>query len=127
MHRTVVYLNLLLFTERSIWWLAILIGTNLLFNVLANTRFKVSAISPTWRGFLGWQVIGNLAGLVTVLTLTGLLRHLPLHVAYPVTAGLAVIGVQVLGARLIFHEPLTTVQWLGTGLVVIGSWLIGDR
>ena len=112
---------------RGIWWTVILLGTNLIFNILANASFKVSAISPTWRGFLGWQVVGNLAGLATVLTLTALLRHYPLHVAYPVTAGLAVIGVQVLGARFIFHEPISSAQWLGTGLVVIGICLIGGR
>ena len=72
-----------------------LVGGNLLFNVLANASFKVSADSRTWREFLLWQVVGNLAGLVTVLTLTGLLRHMPLHVAFPLTTGLAVIGVQV--------------------------------
>jgi len=110
---------------RGIWWTVILLGTNLIFNILANASFKVSAISPTWRGFLGWQVVGNLTGFATVLTLTGLLRHYPLHVAYPVTAGLAVIGVQVLGARFLFHEPISSVHWPGTGLVVIGIWLIG--
>ena len=69
-------------------------AANLLFNVVANASFKVSATSPNWRSFVTWQVIGNLAGFVTVLTLTGLLRFIPLHVAYPVTVGLAVIGVQ---------------------------------
>lgn len=114
-------------SEGGSWLAAILLGTNMIFNVLANTSFKVSATSLTWHGFLSWQVIGNLAGFATVLTLTGLLRHYPLHVAYPVTAGLAVIGVQVLGARLIFHEPISSLQWLGSGLVVIGIWLIGGR
>ena len=127
MFRMVLSQNIQLFSERGTWWAAILIGTNLLFNVLANSSFKISATSPTLRGFLGWQVIGNLAGLATVLTLTALLRHYPLHVAYPVTAGLAVIGVQVLGARFLFHEPIYAAQWLGTGLVVIGIWLIGGR
>ena len=115
------------FSIRGTWLTVVLLGTNLIFNILANASFKVSAISPTWRGFLGWQVVGNLTGFATVLTLTGLLRHYPLHVAYPVTAGLAVIGVQVLGARFIFHEPISSAQWLGTGLVVIGICLIGGR
>jgi multidrug transporter EmrE-like cation transporter len=104
-----------------------LIGGNLLFNVIANASFKLSAASPTWRGFLMWQVVGNLAGLITVLTLTGLLRLVPLRVAYPVTAGLAVIGVQVVAARLLFHEPISTTQWLGSLLVVVGIVLIGGR
>ncbi len=104
-----------------------LVSTNLVFNVMANASFKVSASSSTWRGFLSWQVVGNLAGFVTVLTLTGLLRYIPLRVAYPVTTGLAVLGVQVLAARLLFQEPITAAQWLGTLLIAAGIVLITTR
>jgi multidrug transporter EmrE-like cation transporter len=104
-----------------------LIGGNLLFNVIANAGFKLSAASPTWRGFIMWQVVGNLAGFITVLTLTGLLRFVPLRVAYPVTAGLAVIGVQVIAAGLLFREPISSTQWLGTLLVLVGIVLVGGR
>jgi len=62
--------------------------------------------------------------LITVLTLTWLLRYLPLHVAYPVTAGLAMIGVQVAAARWLFGEAISAGQWLGTLLVVTGIVLI---
>ena len=62
--------------------------------------------------------------MITVLTLTWLLRYLPLHVAYPVTAGLAVIGVQVAAARWLFDEAVSPTQWLGTLLVVTGIVLI---
>ena len=112
---------------RSLLLTAILVASNMVFNVIANTSFKYSAMSQGWRGFLGWQIAGNLAGLATVITLTALLRHHPLNVAFPVTTGLAVIGVQVLGSRFIFHEPVTSVQWLGTLLVVLGIALIGSR
>ena len=64
----------------------VLVAGNLLFNIIANASFKMSAINFNWRGFLAWQVVGNLAGFITVLMLTGLLRLVPLHVAYPVTA-----------------------------------------
>lgn len=104
-----------------------LIGGNLLFNIIANTSFKLSAASPTLRGFLLWQVAGNLAGFITVLTLTGLLRFVPLRVAYPVTIGLAVIGVQVVAVKLLFHEPVSATQWLGTVFIVLGIVLIGGR
>ncbi len=103
----------------------ILVGGNLLFNIVANASFKLSAASPTLRGFVTWQIVGNLAGFITVLTLTGLLRHLPLHVAYPVTTGLAVIGVQVVAARWLFGEAISSGQWLGTLLVTLGIVLIG--
>jgi undecaprenyl phosphate-alpha-L-ara4N flippase subunit ArnE len=72
-------------------------------------------------------VMGNVSGFLGVLALTGILRTVPLHVAYPISAGLGVIGVQVVAARWVFHEPITTVQWLGTALVVAGIVLIGGR
>ena len=102
-----------------------LLMTNLIFNIISNAGFKVSAGSSSWREFLVWQVAGNLAGFITVLTLTGLLRFIPLHVAYPVTTGLAVVGVQVVAAWWLFHEPITTAQWLGTLLIAIGIFLVG--
>jgi multidrug transporter EmrE-like cation transporter len=114
-------------TSPSVALTFLLFGANLLFNIIANSSFKVSAGSSNWRGFLFWQVTGNLAGLVTVLTLTALLRSVPLRVAFPVTVGLAVIGVQVVGARLLFHEPISPAQWMGTLLVVAGIALIGGR
>jgi multidrug transporter EmrE-like cation transporter len=104
-----------------------LFGANLLFNILANSSFKVSAASDTLRGFLTWQVVGNLAGFITVLTLTGLLRYIPLHIAYPLSTGMAVVGVQVIAARLLFHEAIAPMQWLGTSLIVVGILLIGGR
>jgi multidrug transporter EmrE-like cation transporter len=113
--------------EHSWAVIGILTAANLLFNVIANASFKVSADSRTWREFLFWQVIGNVAGLITVLTLTGLLRFLPLHVAFPLTTGLMVIGVQVGAAYWLFHEPITPIQWGGTLLVAIGILLIGAR
>jgi multidrug transporter EmrE-like cation transporter len=76
---------------------------------------------------LAWQVLGNLAGFITVLTLTGLLHYLSLHVVFPITAGLAVVGVQVVAARMLFGEPITQAQWLGTLLVVAGIALISGR
>lgn len=112
---------------RNVTETLVLFSANLLFNVIANASFKFSITNPTWRSFLTWQVIGNIAGFITVLTLTGLLRFIPLHVAFPVTTGMAVIGVQVLTARLLFHEQISPAQWLGTFLVVVGIMLIGGR
>lgn len=105
----------------------VLIGGNLIFNIVANASFKLSAVSPNWLGFVTWQILGNLAGFVTVLTLTRLLRFVPLHIAFPVTTGLAIVGVQVIAAGLFFHEAISLAQWLGTLLVVCGIVLIGGR
>jgi len=101
-----------------------LIVVNLIFNILANASFRISALSSTWRALLAWQVVGNLAGLATVITLTWLLRYMPLSVAFPLTTGLTVLGVQFVAASWIFREPISERQWLGTLAVVVGIWLI---
>jgi len=92
--------------------------------VVANVSFKRSAGSSDWRGFLQWQVVGNVAGFCSVLSLTGLLRYIPLHLAYTFTMGLGFVAVQVFGARLIFHEAITTGQWMGTALIAGGIVLV---
>jgi len=106
---------------------AALLIANVFFNIVANGSFRVSATSPNWRGFLLWQVVGNLAGFITVLTLTGLLRFIPLHIAYPVTVGLAVIGVQIGAAWWLFHEPITLPQWAGTLFIALGILLVAGQ
>jgi len=101
--------------------------SNIVFQIIANSGFKRAAAASDWRGFLAWQIIGNLAGLGSVLTITGLLRFLPLSVVFPVTTGFAVIGIQVFAAWLLFHESISSTQWLGTVLVVLGIVLIARR
>jgi len=108
------------------WFIPVLIVTNLAMVVTSNVSFKYSALSPGWRGFLAWQVAGNLAGFASVLTLTALLRHIPLHIAFALSAGLGFVLVEVVGARLIFHETITDVQWLGVTLVAGGIVLISQ-
>lgn len=100
---------------------------NFAFNILANAGFKLSALSKDWRAFIFWQVIGNLSGFITVLTLTALLRYLPLSVAFPLTTGLAILGVQVLAASWYFREPIRPMQWVGTLFIILGIWLIERR
>jgi len=101
-----------------------LIIVNLIFNIISNASFKNSAFSPSWRGVFGWQVVGNLAGLVTVITLTVLLRYLPLSIAFPITTGLTILGVQFVATRMYFHEPTSAVQWIGALLIVGGIFLV---
>ncbi len=102
----------------------VLVVGNLVFSVLANIGFKISAFG-SWRNFLTWQIMGNLSGLAGVLTFTGLLRLWPLHVAYPITTGLGVIGVEVFAAKLLFKEQIGMFQWLGGLLIAVGIILIG--
>ncbi len=113
---------------RSNMFVLALVVANLIFNIIANASFKISAESGSLRSFIVWQVVGNLAGFITVLTLTGLLRYIPLHVAFPVTTGLALIGVQMAAGRLFFGENLSTSDWLGTFLIVVGVlFLSGEK
>lgn len=105
----------------------LLIVGNLLCNVVASSCFKLSALSQEWRRFLLWQIAGNLAGFIAVLTLTGLLRFVPLHIAHPITTGLAVIGVQVIASHWLFGEAISPTQWLGVLLIAAGILLIGGR
>ena len=107
-------------TLTAFWMIAL----NMAFNILANASFRFSAMSETWRGILIWQVIGNIAGFITVITLTILLRQMPLSIAFPLTTGLAILGVQLVAAIWLFHEPISERQWLGTMALIIGIWLI---
>ncbi len=102
-----------------------LVLANLFFTVIANSSFKLSAQSAGLYRFLFWQVIGNLAGFATVIILTLLLRSLPLSVAFPLTTGLGVVGVQVFASRMFFNEPISTAHWLGTFLIFLGILLLG--
>jgi multidrug transporter EmrE-like cation transporter len=90
----------------------LLVVVNLACTVVANTAFKISAQSNV-HSFLTWQLVGNIAGFATVLTLTGLLRFLPLSHALAITSGLGFLGVQVLAANMFFHEAITFTQWIG--------------
>ncbi len=117
-------LSALLPAQSQPWVIGGLLTLNLACNVFANTGFKLSAMATNWKTFLAWQIAGNLSGFIAVLTLTGLLKYLPLSVAYPTTMGLAILGVQVMAARWIFHETITPTQWLGAACLVAGLWLI---
>jgi multidrug transporter EmrE-like cation transporter len=104
--------------------MAALVALNVLFSIVANAAFRVSARSATWSGVVTWQVLGNLAGFVTVVCLTGLLRYVPLAIAFPVTTGMSILGVQLVAARWLFNEPVNPVQWAGALLIGLGVFLI---
>jgi multidrug transporter EmrE-like cation transporter len=104
--------------------MTVLVAVNVLFSIVANAAFRVSARSASWGDVLTWQVVGNLAGFVTVLTLTGLLRYTPLSIAFPLTTGMSIVGVQIVAARWLFQEPISSVQWLGSLLIGVGIFLV---
>jgi multidrug transporter EmrE-like cation transporter len=120
MYRTQIQSILSNISTRAYVLILMLVLGNLIFTVVANASFKVSAQSTNWRNFLLWQVIGNLAGLVTVITLTWLLRYQPLSVAFPLTTGLGVIGVQIIASWWWFGEEISPGRWLGAILIILG-------
>ena len=104
--------------------IAALIAINLSGIVLSNIGFKWAANSSDWRGFLTGQIIGNLAGFSGVVTLTILLRIVPLHIAAAISMGAGFILVQLIAARMVFHESLATGQWFGIALIAGGIVLV---
>src|SRR5262245_29225199 len=101
-----------------------LIALNVVFSIVANAAFRVSARSATWTDILTWQVLGNLAGLITVVSLTGLLRYLPLAIAFPMTTGMSILAVQIVAAKWLFHEQINAMQWTGSLLIGVGIFLV---
>jgi multidrug transporter EmrE-like cation transporter len=101
-----------------------LILSNLFFTVVSNISFKLSADSAVWQSFLWWQVVGNIAGFLSVIAFTLLLRMISLHVAFAVTAGFGFALVEVLGARFFFHEAITVWQWFGVALITSGIFIV---
>jgi multidrug transporter EmrE-like cation transporter len=97
-----------------------LILTYMFFTVVSNVGFKRSAASSGTRDFLRWQAVGNVAGFLSVLALTGILRFIPLHLATAFTVGLGFVAIQFFGAHLVCGETITTSQWLGITLIAVG-------
>lgn len=79
------------------------------------------------RNLLTWQTLANTVGILGLVALSWLYRLLPMHIAYPVAQGLLIVAIQVVAARLIFKETITIWQWIGTGLVALGIFLIAMR
>ncbi len=112
--------------QRTLVVLALIV-VNLASFLVRSVAFKWSAMSENASGFLRWQIVGNLAGFLTVLSLTGLLKFISLRDANAITVGLSFILVQLVGAHLIFHEPVDTLAWVGAALIVAGIALVSLR
>jgi PII-like signaling protein/multidrug transporter EmrE-like cation transporter len=98
----------------------------LVFVTGSNVLLKLAAGEGAWR-FLALFAAGNLAGFVGVLAYTGLLRTLPLHVAFPLSRGLVVLGVQAAAALVVFREAFSWKEAGGIVLVTAGILLIGGK
>ncbi len=103
---------------------ALLLAGYFLVVTAANTLLKLSADASSSLPFLLLQLAGNLAGLAGVLAYTGLMRTLPLHIAFPLTQGFAVLGVQLIASLLLFRESFTVTEAAGSALVAAGIILV---
>ena len=97
----------------------------LVFVTSANVFFKLSAGSGTVWYFIVMQIAGNLVGFVGILAYTGLLQTLPLHIAFPISRGLVVLGVQLAASLLFFHEVFKPTEAAGAAFVAAGIILVG--
>ena len=95
------------------------------FVTAANVFLKLSADAHGVWLFLAFQAGGNLAGLAGVLLYTGLLRGMPLHLAFPLSRGVGVLGVQLIASLAVFHEVFKLTEVLGAVVVAGGVTLIG--
>ena len=103
---------------------ALFLASYLVFVTAANVLLKESADAGGGWLFYALLVAGNLAGFVGILAYTGLLQSLPLHVAFPLSRGLVVLG--VLATSLIFfHEKLRGTEIAGVVMVTAGIVLVG--
>ena len=91
----------------------------------ANALLKLSADANGVWLFIVFQAAGNLAGLAAVLLYTGLLRRMPLHVAFPLSRGVGVLGVQLAASVLIFGERFKPTEAAGAAVVAVGIILVG--
>jgi multidrug transporter EmrE-like cation transporter len=91
----------------------------------ANVFLKMSAGAPDAWTFIFFQAAGNAAGFVGILVYTGLMRTLPLHIAFPLSRGVAVIGVQLAASVLVFRESFRPTEAAGAVLAAAGIILVG--
>jgi multidrug transporter EmrE-like cation transporter len=104
----------------------VFLGLTIVFQSAAHILLRFAADAPPVWAFIAFSV-SNLAGLVGVLTYTGLLKKLPLHLGFPLTQGFVALGVLFIGSFCIFHESFTQNQIFGCALVLVGVILLGLR
>jgi len=90
--------------------------------VLTNVAFKIAAAGH--KAALAWWIAGNLFGLANSISITLLLRQLPLSFVSALTYGAGFALTQVGAAYLLFHEQVSPWQVAGMLLVIVGVLFI---
>jgi multidrug transporter EmrE-like cation transporter len=93
----------------------------------ANVLLKLSADAGGTGPTLLFFIAGNVAGFAGILVYTSLLRTMPLHVAFPLSRGLVVLGVQIVASLLVFHESIRPTEAAGAVLVAAGILVVGSQ
>jgi multidrug transporter EmrE-like cation transporter len=101
------------------------LASYVVFVTLANILLKRAADAQGTLIFITMFAAGNLSGFAGVLAYTGLLRTLPLHVAFPLSRGLVVLAVQLVAALVVYHESFRITEVAGASLVTAGILLVG--
>ena len=91
----------------------------------ANILLKRSSQAPRALPFIVMFAAGNLAGFAGVLAYTAVLRMTPLHIAFPLSRGLVVLGIQLFAALVVFREAFALREVAGIALVTAGIILVG--
>ncbi len=102
----------------------LMVAAHVVLSIVVNVSFKRSAMVKGALRFLLWQALGNLCGFMEVLLFTYMLRFLPISVLFPITQGLGVLAVQLVGASILMKERISPLQWAGTGLILGGILLV---
>jgi drug/metabolite transporter (DMT)-like permease len=87
---------------------------------LAQVFLKKSML-PSGRGMV-WVVAGAALLLLQYVIYAGALSFLELSVAFPVSS-LSFVAVVVL-SRWMLQEKVSTLRWIGVGLILIGTSLV---
>jgi multidrug transporter EmrE-like cation transporter len=96
-------------------------------NVFSNIFYKKSADVKGIARFGLWQIVAGTFSFIGVLSYTFSLKYLPVSVAFPVTQGLAVVGVTIIGAWLVYKEKIQRIQWLAMALITIGILFVSIK
>jgi O-acetylserine/cysteine efflux transporter len=86
----------------------------------SNALVKISAGAAWFWPFILPFAAGNVAGLGGVLIYSLMLKSMPLHIAFPLTRGFGVLGVQLAATLLLFNETLRPAEIAGAVLVTAG-------
>lgn len=106
-------------------WLLVCILGFMIASAWSGVQFKLAA-EAAGRTALWHFILGNLIAAVGPVALTFALKRGNPNVIYALCFGGAFTLLQIVSWRL-FHQPLSTLQWLGIGCVGVGIFLLQIR